>query len=77
VKTKSWNLAILMGIVLGASLGGIVALIVFRRRSKEGPGLAFKEIPWSDLIRLMGPIFALGRQLLQMGRREISKPDTL
>ena len=50
MKTKSWNLAILVGIVLGASLGGIVALIVFRRRAKEGPGLAFKEIPWSDLI---------------------------
>ncbi len=75
MKTKSWNPAIFMGIVLGASLGGIVALIVIRRRSKEGPGLGFREIPWRDLIRLMGPIFALGRQLLKMSRREVSKPD--
>lgn len=75
MKTKSWNLAILIAILLGASLGGIVALVLVRRRSKEGAGLSFRELPWRDLMKLIGPMSALVRQLLEMSRREISKAD--
>ncbi len=75
MKTKGWNPAVLAGILLGASLGGIVALIVVRQRSKDGPGFAFKEVPWRDLMKLIGPAFALGRQLVQMSRREVSRSD--
>ncbi len=75
MKTKGWNPVVLAGILLGASLGGILALIIVRQRSKDGPGLGFREVPWRDLIKLFGPIFALGRQLLEMSRREVSRPD--
>ena len=77
MKTKSWNLPILLGILLGASLGAIVAFIIVRRRSQEEAGPGFGEVRWTDLMRLIGPILALGRQLLEISRREVSKRDIL
>jgi len=77
VKTRSWNLVILMGILLGASLAGIVALVLLRRRFKEEPALGLREVPWRDVMKLIGPIFALARQLLEMSRRQVSELDIL
>ena len=76
MSRKTWNPAILLGIVLGASLGGIIALILIRR-SKQSAPLGLRDIPWRDLILLSGPIIALVRRLIQMSRRELSAPDTL
>lgn len=76
MSRKTWNPAILLGIVLGASLGGIIALILIRR-SKQSTPLGLRDIPWRDLILLSGPIIALVRRLIQMSRTELSAPDTL
>jgi MFS family permease len=76
VSRKTWNPVILLGIVLGASLGGIIALILVRR-SKESTPLGPRDIPWRDLILLSGPIIALVRRLMQMSRRELTPPNTL
>jgi hypothetical protein len=76
VESRDRNLTILMGVLLGASLGAMVALILVRR-SREGAKLSLREVSWRDLMKLIGPIFAVGRQLLEMSRREISKPDML
>lgn len=76
MRPRDRNLTILTGVLLGALLGTAVALILVRR-SKEGARLSLSEVSWRDLLRLIGPIFALGRQLLEMSRREISKPDML
>jgi len=66
-----------MGILLGASLGGIVALVFLRRRFKEERTLGLREVPWRDVMKLIGPIFALARQLLEMSRRQVSELDIL
>jgi MFS family permease len=76
VSRKTWNPVILLGIVLGASLGGIIALILIRR-SKQSTPLGLRDIPWRDLILLSGPIIALVRGLIQMSRRELPAPNTL
>lgn len=76
MSRKTWNPVILLGIVLGASLGGIIALILIRR-SKESTPLGLRDIPWRDLILLSGPIIALVRRLMQMSRRELTPPNTL
>ncbi len=74
MKTKSWNAVALVGVVLGASLGAVVALLLVRRwrRSNElGPA----EIPWRELITLVGPVIALARRLVEIGRRELVELD--
>jgi len=70
VKTRSWNPAILLGIVLGASLGAVAALVLLRR-SRRGSELGLRDIPWRELMTLMGPIVALSRRLIEMSRREL------
>jgi hypothetical protein len=70
VKTRNWNPAILLGIVLGASLGAIAALVLLRR-SRRGSELGLRDIPWRELMTLMGPIVALSRRLIEMSRREL------
>jgi len=74
VKTKGWNPAILMGIVLGASVGGIVALILLRR-SRQRAHLGPRDIPWRDLIKVSAPILALVRRLIELTRRELPELD--
>lgn len=76
MSRKTWNPVILLGTVLGASLGGIIALILIRR-SRQNTPLGLRDIPWRDLILLSGPIIALVRGLIQMSRRELSAPNTL
>jgi hypothetical protein len=70
VKTRNWNPAILLGIGLGASLGAVAALVLLRR-SRRGPELGLRDIPWRELMTLMGPIVALSRRLIEMSRREL------
>ncbi len=70
MKTRSWNPAILLGIVLGASLGAVAALVLLRR-SRRGSELGLRDIPWRELMTLMGPIVALSRRLIEMSRREL------
>ncbi|NIN70070.1 MAG: hypothetical protein GTO63_36390 [Anaerolineae bacterium] len=76
MSRKTWNPAVVLGIVLGASLGGIIALVLIRR-SKQSTPLGPRDIPWRDLILLSGPIIALVRRLIQMSRREPTAPSTL
>ncbi len=73
---RTWNPAILLAIVLGASLGGIIAVMLLRR-SRRGDQLGLRDLPWRDLIFLSGSIVALVRRLIQMSRRELSAPNTL
>lgn len=69
MKMRDWNPTILLGIMLGASLGAIIALIVIRR-SEDRSSVGIREIPWRDVMLLSGPTIALTRRLLQMSRRE-------
>lgn len=74
MKRRGWNPTIVVGMVLGACLGGIVALILVRRyRQRAGFGL--REVPWRELMQVSGPFLALGRWLLEISRREISELD--
>jgi hypothetical protein len=70
VKTRGWNPAILLGIILGASLGAVAALVLLRR-SRRGAELGLRDIPWREVMTLMGPIVALSRRLIEMSRREL------
>jgi len=70
VNTRSWSPAILLGIVLGASLGAVAALVLLRR-SRRGTELGLRDIPWREVMTLMGPIVALSRRLIEMSRREL------
>ena len=76
MTSRDRNLTILTGLLIGASLGAVVALILVRR-FREGADLSLGEVSWRDLTKLIGPAFALGRQLLEMSRRQISKPAML
>jgi hypothetical protein len=74
VKTRSWNPVIILGIVLGASLGAVAALVLLRR-SRRGAELGLRDIPWREMMTLMGPIVALSRRLIEMSRRELAERD--
>lgn len=73
---RTWNPAILLAIVLGASLGGIIAVMLLRR-SRRSDALGLRDLPWRDLILLSGSIIAFVRRLIQLSRRELSAPNTL
>lgn len=70
MNTRSWSPAILLGIVLGASLGAVAALVLLRR-SRRGTELGLRDIPWREVMTLMGPIVALSRRLIEMSGREL------
>jgi predicted membrane metal-binding protein len=74
VKTRSWNPVIILGIVLGASLGAVAALVLLRR-SRRGAELGLRDIPWREMMTLLGPIVALSRRLIEMSRRELAERD--
>lgn len=70
MKTKSLNPVALIGVALGATIGAVLAVVLVRRWRRGGE-LGFWEIPWRDLVALIGPIIALARRLIQMTRREL------
>ena len=74
MKTKGWNPAVLMGIMLGASVGGIAAVILLRR-SRQKARVGLRDIPWTDLVKLSAPILALARRLIELTRRELPELD--
>jgi hypothetical protein len=76
VERRGWNPAIMVGIVVGASLGAIAAIALLRRW-RRGSGLSTRDIPWRDLITLIGPIITLTRRLVEMSRRELAERDAL
>jgi hypothetical protein len=76
VKTRRWNPIIVLGIVLGASLDAIAALVLLRR-SRRAAELGLRDIPWREMMTLMGPIVALSRRLMEMSRRELAERDML
>jgi MYXO-CTERM domain-containing protein len=70
VERRSWSPVIIVGVMLGAGLGALLALILIRRRRRdEGTGLA--ELPWRDLLTLIGPIVMLARRLIEISRRQM------
>jgi hypothetical protein len=69
VEERNWNPAGLLVLVGGGTLGVIVALVLFRRW-RRGSGSGLRDIPWRDVITLMGPIIALARGLLEIRRRQ-------
>jgi len=70
VERRSWSPVIIVGVILGAGLGAVLALILIRRRVREErAGLA--EIPWRDLLALIGPLVVLARRLIEISRRQM------
>jgi hypothetical protein len=76
MERRRWNPVIMVGIVLGASLGAAAAVALLRRR-RRGGDLSVRDIPWRDVITLIGPIIALTRRLVEMSRRELVERDLL
>jgi hypothetical protein len=76
MERRAWNPAVLVGIALGASLGAIGAIALLRRW-RRGSRLSARDIPWRDVITLIGPIVALTRRLVEMSRRELAERDVL
>ena len=69
MERKGWSPLIVLGIGLGAALGGILALLLIRRR--RGGDLSFGDVPWRDLIALVSPLVVLARRLIEISRREM------
>jgi hypothetical protein len=72
VEDRNWNPVGLLVLVGGAALGVIVALVLFRRW-RRGSGSGIRDIPWRDVITLIGPIVALARGLLEIRRRQVDE----
>jgi hypothetical protein len=60
----------LAGAALGASLGALVGIVLFRRWRRRAD-LGVTGIPWGDVMTLVGPIVVLIRRLMQMSRTEL------
>jgi hypothetical protein len=58
------------GAALGASLGALIAIVLFRRWMRR-PDLGATGIPWRDVMTLVGPIVVLIRRLMEMSRSEL------
>jgi hypothetical protein len=76
MERRGWSPAIMVGIVLGASLGAIAGVALLRRW-RRGSGLSARDIPWREVITLIGPFVALTRRLVEMSRRELAERDVL
>lgn len=70
MERRSWSPLIVGGMVLGAALGAIVALVMIRRRRSEG-SMGLGAIPWRDLLTLLGPVVMLARRLTEISRRQM------
>jgi hypothetical protein len=66
----------MVGIVLGASLGALAAVALLRRW-RRGSELRLTDIPWRDVITLVGPVVMLVRRLVELSRRELVERDVL
>jgi hypothetical protein len=66
----------MVGIVLGASLGALAAIALLRRW-RRGSELRLTDIPWRDVITLVGPVVMLVRRLVELSRRELVERDVL
>jgi hypothetical protein len=74
VERRSWSPGIVAGIVLGASLGALAAIVLLRRW-RRGTELRLTDIPWRDVMTLVGPIVMLARRLVELSRREWIERD--
>jgi hypothetical protein len=74
VERRTWSPGIVLGIMLGASLGALAAVALLRRR-RRGSELRWTDIPWRDVITLVGPIVMLVRRLVELSRRELVERD--
>jgi hypothetical protein len=66
----------MVGIVVGASLGALAAIALLRRW-RRGSELRLTDIPWRDVITLVGPVVMLVRRLVELSRRELVERDVL
>ncbi len=71
---RSWSPGIVVGIVLGGSLGALAAIALLRRW-RRGSELRVTDIPWRDVITLVGPVVVLTRRLVELSRREWAERD--
>ena len=76
MESRGSNPVVLVGIVLGASLGAIAAVALLRRW-RRGSGLSARDIPWREVMTLIGPLVALTRRLVEISRRELVERDVL
>lgn len=74
MRTDRLNPVALILVVLGAAVGAALALVLVKRW-RRGREVGFGEIPWRELITLLGPIVVLTRKLIEITRRELSEPD--
>lgn len=72
MRSNRLNLAGLVMVVLGATMGAVLALVLVSRW-RRGRQSGFGEIPWRELITLIGPIVALTRRLIEMTRKELTE----
>jgi hypothetical protein len=68
------NPVALIAVVLGGATGAVLSLILVRRW-RRGREAGFGDIPWRELVTLVGPIIALTRRLVEMTRRELIEFD--
>ncbi|HUW97201.1 MAG TPA: hypothetical protein VMW58_15580 [Anaerolineae bacterium] len=76
MERRSWSPGMLVGIVLGASLGAL-AVVALLRRWRRRTELRRTDIPWQDVISLVGPIVVLVRRLVELSRKELVERDVL
>ena len=70
MRTNRLNPVGLIVVVLGAALGAVLALVLVKRW-RGGREVGFGQVPWRDLVTLVGPIVALTRKLIEITRREL------
>jgi hypothetical protein len=74
MERRSWRPGIVVGVVLGASLGALVAIALLRRW-RRGTELRLTDIPWREVMTLVGPVVVLARRLVELSRRELVERD--
>ena len=70
MESRSLSPATAAGAALGASLGALIAIVLFRRWRRRA-NLGATGIPWRDVMTLLGPIVVLIRRLMEMNRSEL------
>lgn len=70
MERRSLSPATVAGAALGASLGALIAIVLFRRWRRRA-NLGATGIPWRDVMTLLGPIVVLIRRLMEISRSEL------